>query len=207
MFSDAWQGLIDLLDRGQWAMYPLLALSILAVTLIFERCWFWLATNNPWRVGKLRRAARHLREGNEQSARAVIDGDRSVYGRLVRQMLDEGHSDATVTEAVERQRGALDRFMPTLGTIITAAPMLGILGTVTGIIGAFDLLGGGEIQDVEKVGAEIGEALITTGTGLVIALLVVFPYNAFRAQVDRTLGRMETLVAAARREVAEGDQS
>jgi biopolymer transport protein ExbB len=200
MFDAALQGLVGLIERGQWAMYPLLALSIVAVTLIFERCWFWVVTNNPWRIAKLRRAARHLRDDNAAAARALVDGDRSVYGRLVRQMLDEGHADAAVTDAVERQRGAMDRFMPTLGTIITAAPMLGILGTVTGIIGAFDLLGGGEIQNVEKVGGEIGEALITTGTGLVIALIVVFPYNAFRAQVDRTLGRMETLVAAARKQ-------
>jgi len=184
-------------------MYPLLGLSVLAVTLVFERGWFWAATNNPGRVAKVRRAGRRLREGDRAGARAIMDGDRSVYGRLLEQMLEGGDGDANVADAVERQRGALDRFMPTLGTIITAAPMLGILGTVTGIIGAFDLLGEGEIQDVEKVGGEIGEALVTTGTGLVIALLVVFPFNAFRAQIDRTLGRMESLVAAARREPTE----
>ena len=89
--------------------------------------------------------------------------------------------------------------MNALSTIITAAPMLGILGTVTGIIQSFNLIGSQNVMtDPHLVSGGIAEALITTAAGLVVALLTLFPFMAFRAQVDRSLGRLEVLVASAR---------
>jgi len=204
MLSDLWTQFGDLIDRGGWVMYPLLALSIGGVALVFERCWFWMAMNHPGRLHKYRRVARFLRAGQTEQVRALVEGDRSVYGQLVRQMIDEATTDAAVTDAVESQRPRMERFMPTLGTIITAAPMLGILGTVTGIIASFRILSETEtVTDPARIGAGIAEALLTTVAGLVVALIVLFPFNAFRAQIDRTLGRMESLVAAARRQPAD----
>lgn len=183
------------MQRGGWVMIPLLVLSVVGLGLIFERAWFWLRANHPGRTGRLHQIARHLRQGDRSSVRALVENDRTLYGRFVRQLLDEGADEATAAEAVERQRPGMERFMPTLGTIITAAPMLGILGTVTGIITAFDML---ESGSPEQIGAGIAEALLTTAAGLAIALVVLFPFNAYRAQIDRTLGRLETLIAAAR---------
>ena len=100
-------------------------------------------------------------------------------------------------DAIESQRHRLDRFMPMLGTIITASPMLGILGTITGIIEVsrvFDETK--EFVEPAHILPGIGEALLTTVVGLVVALVVLFPYNAFRAQIERTLSRMEGLTAA-----------
>jgi len=200
MFSAIHEGLGELIERGGWVMWPLLVLSMVAVALLFERCWFWVATNGPWKADRLRKVGRHLREGNEAAAKALVESDRSIYGRLIQALLAEGASEAVATEAVERQRPRMDRFMPTLGTIITAAPMLGILGTVTGIIGAFNLMGDSNLaSDPDAIGREIAEALLTTVAGLVVALIVLFPYNAYRAQIERSLGRMESLIAAARR--------
>lgn len=200
MFNQWINNLSDLMARGGVVMWPLLLLSIFGLALCFERAWFWITTNHPGRTAKFARVARHLRDGDHAAARALIEDDRSVYGNLVRQMLDENASDAVVTEAVDRQRPRMDRFMPTLGTIITAAPMLGILGTVTGIIAAFKVLSDAMVTDPSKIGAGIAEALLTTVAGLIIALVVLFPYNAYRAQIDRTLSRMEALIASARRE-------
>lgn len=197
MLQTAWQTLIELTERGGWVIYPLAALSVIAITLIFERCWFFTVNNNRWRRAKFLRVARHLRRGEREQATALIADDRSVYGRLVQHLLDEQPSQAAADEAVELQRPRFERFMPTLGTIITAAPMLGILGTVTGIISAFRILSDETVTDPAQVGAGIAEALLTTVVGLVIALIVLFPFNAFRAQVDRTIGRMQTLIAAA----------
>ena len=138
-----------------------------------------------------------LSRGDVDAARELMARDRSVYGRMLRRVIDEKGADGVVVLAVESERGALERFMPTLGTVITAAPMLGILGTVMGIIASFDVLSdSGMITDPRAVGAGVGEALLTTAVGLVIALVVLFPYNAFRAQIDRTLSRMEGLIAA-----------
>jgi biopolymer transport protein ExbB len=100
--------------------------------------------------------------------------------------------------SMEAQRGRLERYMPTLSTIITAAPMLGILGTVTGIIQSFRLLAPETTTtDPRLVSQGIAEALLTTAAGLIVALVVLFPYNAFRAQIDKTLGRFDALIAAA----------
>jgi biopolymer transport protein ExbB len=200
MFEQITNATSQLMDQGGWVMWPLIALSVVGLTLIFERCWFWLMTNNPWRLSRYRRVGHHLRRDELAEARALVEGDTSVYGRLVQRLLEEGTSDAAITDAAESQRPRMERFMPTLGTIITAAPLLGILGTVMGIISSFRILGAGEaLTDPNKIGAGIAEALLTTAVGLVIALVVLFPYNAYRAQIDRTLGRMESLAAAARR--------
>lgn len=197
MFDRIYDSASDVILRGGWVMWPLLAMSIVGLTLVFERTWFFLRTNNPWRVGRFNRIGYYLRNDQREQAGALLSSDDSVYGRLLQQLLSEGVTDATAVNAVESQRPRLERFMATLGTIITAAPMLGILGTVTGIISSFQLLGDQTVTDPAKVGGGIAEALLTTVAGLIVALLVLFPYNVFRAQIDRTLGRMESLIAAA----------
>jgi biopolymer transport protein ExbB len=212
MFSLLRDQFLDLMQRGGVVMWPLLGLSIVAGMLCFERAWFFVKTNHPGRLGRLGVLTRLLRRGEVQAAGEMIARDSSVYGRTVAAIIEEqGEVAATATpgaagatemdplamEVVERQRGRLERFMPTLSTIITAAPMLGILGTVTGIISSFHVLSNETATDPRAVSQGIAEALLTTAAGLVVALLVLFPYNAYRAQIDRTLSRLETLAAAA----------
>ena len=194
LFGD---NLVDLMHRGGVVMWPLLAMNVVGVTLCIERLWFWMSNNRPGRRDGLQRLARLLRDGEHDKAMQLVANDRSVYGRLVIRLLDEPVSDALVVDVVESQRPRLERFMPTLSTIITAAPMLGILGTVLGIISSFEVIGqAGSTGDPSLVSQGIAEALLTTATGLIVALLVLIPYNLFRSQVDRTIGRIETLVAA-----------
>lgn len=194
LFGD---NLVDLMHRGGIVMWPLLAMSVVGVTLCIERLWFWVTNNRPGRHEDLKRLARLLRDGEHDKAIQLVAHDRSVYGKLVMRLLDEPVSDALVVDVVESQRPRLERFMPTLSTIITAAPMLGILGTVLGIISSFEVIGqAGSAGDPSLVSQGIAEALLTTATGLIVALLVLIPYNLFRSQVDRTLGRIEMLVAA-----------
>jgi biopolymer transport protein ExbB len=201
MFSQLIDTLGDVMHRGGWVMYPLILLSIIALTLIFERCWFWIATNRPGKRRRYHQVAVCLRAGKTDQALQLAGDDRSVYGQLVRAMVESRASEAVVRELVEIERPRIERFMPTLGTIITAAPMLGILGTVTGIIDSFRVLSEADmVTDPTAIGGGIAEALLTTVAGLVVALVVLFPYNAFRAQIDRTLGLAEALVAAARKE-------
>ena len=178
-------------------MWVLLGLSILAATLSFERCWFWVRMNHPGRIGRVERLARMLRDGLLDEACRMIEGDTNIYGQFVRRLLSEPASQAAIVQAVEAQRSRLERFMPTLSTVITAAPMLGILGTVVGLMSALSVLGGDQpVTDPRQISPAIAQALLTTAAGLVVAIAVLFPYNAFRAQVDRTLGRIEALAAA-----------
>lgn len=190
----------DLMDRGGLVMWPLLVLSVLAVTLILERTWFFLSTNGSGRRERIDQLGRLLRAGRLDEAKPLANRDRSVYGDAVSRLLDESLSESAAVDALEAQRTRLERFLPMLSTIITAAPMLGILGTVIGIIGAFgelELSAGTGNLNLNELGGDIGQALITTAAGITVALLTLLPYNLFRAQSDRSLSRLESLVAAA----------
>ncbi|MBB6428414.1 MotA/TolQ/ExbB proton channel family protein [Algisphaera agarilytica] len=193
-----WAGAADLIDRGGVVMWPILALSVLAVALLLERGAFFLRTNAPGRLDRVQTMGKRLRAGDQDGAKQLADTDASVYGDTVRRLLDEKVTEAAATDALEAQRRRLERFLPILSTIITAAPMLGILGTVLGIIDSFEVLGEqSTTRDPSLVGRGIAEALITTAAGLVVALITLLPYNLIRAQVDRTLSRLESLVASA----------
>lgn len=199
-FEDFW----DLMRRGGVMMWPLLALSVLAGALAFERAWFWITTNGASRQQRVLNYCNLLRAGDRDKAAALAEGDRSVYGRTVRFLISQPATvwradlDAVIGPVVETERSRIERFMATLSTIITAAPMIGILGTVLGIITSFQGLGVNQAtSDPRAVSSGIAEALLTTAAGLFVALVVLFPYNAFRVQVDRTIGRIEMIVGAA----------
>jgi biopolymer transport protein ExbB len=189
-----------LIERGGWVMLPLLFLSIVSLTLIVERIWFWSALHRPSRIRWLRRLGHALRSGDRPTAKRLVDKDQSPYSDVGRSLLEHGATDAVAVEAVEIQRPKFDRFMVSLSTIITAAPLLGILGTVIGIIRSFRLLGGpseGGLQDPSAVSMGIAEALLTTAMGLIVALVTLFPYMIFRSQAERAIGRVESIIAAA----------
>ena len=197
----------DLMTRGGVVMWPLLALSVLGVALAFERTWFWVKMNNPGRLSRVADLTRRLCDGDVDGVRRDVARDSSVYGRVLDRMLAGRASEADAADAVESQRARLERFMPILSTIITAAPMLGILGTVLGIISSFQVLSDmSRTIDPREVGEGISEALLTTAVGLVVTIIVLLPYNLFRAQLDRTLGRFETLIAAATDAIARPEQ-
>ncbi len=179
-------------------MIPLLILSAISLALILERAVFWFIVSSRSRPARLARLAGDLRIGDAAGAAKRVDGDGSVYGTLVRSLHDHGASDAVAMEAIELARPRLDRFMVVLSTIITAAPLLGILGTVIGIIQSFELLGEQTtLQDPADVAGGIAAALLTTALGLIIALFTLFPYMLYRSCSNRALGRMEMLIAAA----------
>jgi biopolymer transport protein ExbB len=188
-----------LIERGGYVMIPLLALSVISLALIIERAWFWCLTHRPSRVRTLGRLNDALRRGRTEAAETLIADDRSVYGLVGRRLIRQGASDAVAVEAVESQRPRLDRFMVILSTVITAAPLLGILGTVVGIIQSFRLLEEQQqaLTDPRDVAGGIAAALLTTALGLIVALMTLFPYMIFRSQTGRALGRLESVIAAA----------
>lgn len=189
-----------LMDRGGWVMWPLAAMSVVAVTLSGERLLFWGAAHRVGRGRWLTRLADALRVGKTETALGLCDADGSFYSVFVRSLIGRGRSEAAALELVEEARPRLERFGAALSTIITAAPLLGILGTVTGIITSFQLLagaGGRELTDPTQIAGGIAEALITTAAGLVVAMAALFPYALHRSSLRRAMGRLEMLAAAA----------
>lgn len=196
------QGLWDfftLMERGGFVMWPLLAASVVAVTVTIERAWFWFNLHSGRETARYRQLLAAFRNGDRSKAESLLRSPGNVYDQLARRMLEDGPDDATALEQIEDLRSQTERFSSILSTIVTASPMLGILGTVSGIIQSFELLGGDQSMiDPNDVSGGIAEALITTAGGLVIALAALFPYMIFRAQADRALGRFEAIVTAAK---------
>jgi biopolymer transport protein ExbB len=196
---DGFSNIFDLIERGGFVMWPLLTVSVIAVAITLERLWFWSRLNSGRETARIRKLLRALRNGDRTRAEECLEEPGGVYDQLARKMLEEGPDDAIALESIEDLRSVTERFSGVLSTIVTASPMLGILGTVTGIIQSFELLGGARtIVDPRDVSGGIAEALITTAAGLIIALGTLFPYMIFKTQSDRALGRFEAIVTAAK---------
>jgi len=190
--------MLTLFEKGGPVMWPLLVMSIISVALTLERGFFWMRTHRPGRRKWLFSLADALRTDDRAAAKAIAADDSTLYADAADLILSRRVGAASAVELAETFRPVFDRFSLTLSTIITAAPLLGILGTVTGIIRSFQLLGGNaQVTDINAVAGGIAEALITTAAGLVVALVTLFPYMIFRSQSDRCLGNIELLVASA----------
>lgn len=163
-------------------MWPLLACSIVAVAVILERCWFWrklnLKKDEKTASGLLQNA--HAGQSDHNIKSEGILTAMLETGMAVNDAESEKAMEVVALEALAR----MHKGMNILDTIITAAPMLGIMGTVLGIISSFDMLGAAGVSDPKAVIAGIAQALITTATGLGIAVVTVFPYNYFNSRID-----------------------
>lgn len=185
------------MERGGFVMWPLLALSIVMVAMTIERGVFWTGVHGARGRARFGRLIDALRRGHRDRVNAIHAERADPYTDMAVMLMRLGPTDPNAVAVSEEARPRFDRFLATLGTIVTAAPLLGILGTVSGIIKSFALLGGRSMPDPAQVSYGIAEALVATASGLSLALATVFPYMIFRAQSDRAVGRMETLIASA----------
>jgi len=185
--------MLDLFQKGGIVMYPLLACSVISVTVIFERTLFWIRkkreTDNPLVDTVLELARTKKYEEIKTSTRGTAD---YVVKILVCGLVHREYSLAKAMEmAAMEEIKRMKRYLPVLDTMITAAPLLGILGTVIGIIHSFDMLGKAGIQDPQAVTGGIAQALLTTAAGLLIAIFTLFPYNYFMSKVEKAAVRIE----------------
>ena len=167
-------------------MYPLLACSIIVLTVIVERLLFWNRVDRSRNQALVDEVLEMSRIGDWASVREKTRQSKDyivkilINGILHRQFSMIKAMESAAAEEIRRMR----RFMTILDTMITVAPLLGIFGTVIGIIQSFDVLGTTGIEHPEAVTAGIAQALITTATGLGIAIFTVFPYNYFNSRVQ-----------------------
>jgi biopolymer transport protein ExbB len=185
--------MIDLFFRGGPVMYPLLACSFLVLTVVIERLLFWILVDINRNQQLIDDVLELCRRGDWGTVRDRISGSKDFVIRvLVSGIL---HREFSMTKAMEASAAEeirnMRRYMGVLDTMITVAPLLGIFGTVIGIITSFEALGAAGIDQPQAVTAGIAQALITTAAGLGIAIFTVFPYNYFNSRVDKAVLNIE----------------
>ena len=196
--NDIGSHLLDLMLRGgsSWILYLLLALSLVAVTIMLDRVWFYVQERAPREV--LAAAVTALREDGAAAALQKLRGVRSMEAAVARACLDRAADGVAAVEerkagAIEEERGRYERRLAFLGTLGNNAPFVGLFGTVLGIIRAFHDLAGNSLQGTQAVMAGIAEALVATGVGLLVALPAVAAYNIFTRRVERATSASEVL--------------
>ncbi len=189
--------------RGGPVMWPIALCSLLVVLVVLRKALQWAFHAFARRIGAAgwARALDALRAGDRAAARGLAAKAVSPYGPILAAAL--GRDDQPFAEALEAEaRAALRGLACGLGvldTIVTLAPMLGILGTVTGIIASFDLMGSMGADDPTGVAGGIAEALITTAAGLVVSIGALIPLNAGRVWHRAQIRAMEAAMSAAER--------
>jgi biopolymer transport protein ExbB len=185
--------MIDIFNSGGPVMYPLLLCSLLSLTVIIERTVFWAMVDMRANQNLVNKVMASCQTGDWEKVRKIAAGSKSYVVRiLISGILHREYSMAKAMESEAADEIArMRRYMGVLDTIITVAPLLGIFGTVLGIIVSFDMLGGGGIDHPEAVTKGIAQALITTASGLGIAILTVFPFNYFNTRIERAARYIE----------------
>ncbi len=187
--------MLEIIYAGGWLMAPIILCSILALTIIAERFWALRRRNVvPEGVGKQVEewAARH------ELDRRHIDQLRSdsAMGRVLAAALVNRHRSRTVIKEAVEDTGRhvvheLERFLNTLGAIAGISPLLGLLGTVIGMIKVFSAILAHGVGNANQLAGGISEALITTAAGLTVAIPSFFFYRYFKGRVAAYVVSME----------------
>jgi biopolymer transport protein ExbB len=185
--------LVELFLKGGPIMWPIAVLTLFSVAVIVERVWWWFLLSRNRNAALLDTVLTALEAGDVAAALKLCGGSADPVLRVISAGITHRH--ASLQGALQAAAGVeikrAGRFLTAMDTIITLAPLLGLLGTVTGIMGSFSSIGSSELA-VEKVTGGIGEALIATAFGLGIAIVTLVPYNWFHSLVASLQHDIET---------------
>ncbi len=198
--------LIDKFHKGGPIMWPILIVSIIALTVVIERIFWWGGRwfrRDPKRIDKVFTA---IENSDTAEASRLARGSRDPVLRMIWNGLNHQHASLQgalqVAAGIEIKRAG--RFLVVMDTLVTLAPLLGLLGTITGLIKSFSFLGNEELA-VQAVTGGIAEALIATACGLGIAIFALIPFNFFTSRVSNLEFELQT--AATNLEVMLGTQA
>ena len=186
------------MQHGGWDMWLLLALSIVGLAVVIERLWFF-ATQHGDTKGLLRQIGQKISADDIPGAINICRSQRGMLPRILEFGLQRGEKNrADITDALSialmEHLNALERNLGIVGTIAVIAPFVGLFGTVLGIIRAFDDIALKGNSTPAVVAAGVSEALITTASGLIIAVIAVVFFNYFKTRIKAY--NQEMIVAA-----------
>ncbi len=188
---------IAFLLKGGWVMWPMFLLATVSLAIIIER---WISINRAAvdtsdLIEKLKTL---LHGGKVDEALRLCENTPGPVAALLanglrNQHLDNASIERSMEELALRETPELHKRLSILDTIITMAPLLGLLGTITGMIAAFGVVGGADAGSATKaITGGVAEALIATATGLVIAIVTLPFYNYLSERVQEIIADMET---------------
>ncbi|MBL8199367.1 MAG: MotA/TolQ/ExbB proton channel family protein [Chromatiales bacterium] len=187
--------MLEIVIAGGWVMVPIILCSVVAVAIILERLW----TLKPNRVvpRDLSRQVWEWVSSNQLNHQHIQDlRANSPLGQVLAAGLASRQQDRTIMKEAVEDTGRhvvheLERYLNTLGSIAAVTPLLGLLGTVTGMIRTFSALTTGGAGDPAALAGGISEALITTAAGLMVAIPALIAYRYLRGRVDGLVVQME----------------
>lgn len=201
--------LVKYFEAGGPVMWPILVSAIVAVAVVGERVVWWWRECRRREPDTLDKIFTLIEAGDFKGASMLSKDSNDPVIRMVWHGMNHHHSSLQgalqVAAGAELQRAG--RFLGVMDTLVTLAPLLGLLGTVTGIFRTFIALGSQSVESaMGSITGGIGEALIATMCGLAIAIFALIPFNYFTRRVARlhfdlesAATNVEVMVAAARR--------
>ncbi|NEP15071.1 MAG: MotA/TolQ/ExbB proton channel family protein [Symploca sp. SIO2C1] len=179
--------MIEMIEKAGWVLWPLWVLSVLALGVIFERIWFWISILS--REQSILRRVLDAASRNWQAAREIaFQTRRQPIGRYLSAPLRLSEPDPEVFRlaletSADDELASMQRGHRLLEAIITLAPLLGLLGTVLGLIKALGSINISDLGTASTAGVNsgIGEALISTAAGLIVAIVSFIFYRIFQA--------------------------
>ncbi len=196
MQTEAQYALLELFRDGGFMMYFLVLASLLALGVIIAKAYIlFVAHRDSRRLLEQIGAAPKGLDGTIDLADETQGPVAAILSSGLRRVRDRGHSDVDIEKAVSTtgsiELGFLERGLVVLATVANVAPMMGFLGTVVGMIAAFGAVAEAGQIEASLVAGGIKVALITTATGLTIAIPVNIAYNFFVTRIDRLIIDME----------------
>ena len=181
---------------GGPVMWPILICALVAVAVVGERAFWWIRESARRDPKKLEEILAALENSDTTTAAKIAAGSEDPVIRVIRHGLAHvGHAHGSLLGALQLAAGIelkrAGRFLTVMDTLVTLAPLLGLLGTVTGLMKAFLNIGNAELS-VTGVTGGIGQALIATACGLGIAIFSLIPFNYFTAKVAQLQFDLET---------------
>ena len=186
--------------KGGFMMIPLLASSLVALTIMIDR---WKIFKEGYKTppGFVPRVLKKLAEGNISEAQKDCEGKSFPVAAVLKTGLSHFKNPADEMEIAMRNEAeswlpSLEKRVHLLDTIITIAPLMGLLGTILGMMGSFKVLTQSGVDDPYSITGGIAEALIATATGIVIAVLCVIALNYFNTLIKNLIYEMESAASA-----------
>jgi biopolymer transport protein ExbB len=179
--------------KGGPIMWPLLLTSVVATSVVIERLLFIIRERRRRQPELVERVLASVERGDIDAAVSLGTGSRDFVVRTLIEGLRqrERSFSSALLRAAQHELQRFSQGLPILDTIVTLAPLLGLLGTVTGMIRAFGFIGGSELDTPAVITGGIAEALIATACGLGIAIVAVIPFNYLSARLEEARHEIE----------------